>query len=540
MGNPEGHFDRRPEQAAWLESALLNAPHAAASHLWEALRAAFRGDATPSPNTVLRWLKRYRAKHAREFLWATNPDKAKGKYQPAFGDRCARARRLNQIVEMDATRFDFMFRGDARRHVLCAAVEVFSGRAMLRLEERASGRAHGLMLRRMLLEWGHIEEIVTDNGKDYVSAYFLRALADFGIAHRPTAKFSGDQKPFVERIFRTLQHGPLSMLPGFAGHSVADAQAIRGRRTFAQRVGAMGEEGVVDVGLTRDEFQAVLDEWCLAEMHRPRKSGRLRGKTPAQVVDEWAAEHPIRRVADLDALDYALCPAIERTIGKKGIAYGYNHYIAPELGDMVGRRVEIRVSPETPGRVAVFYKGAFFCHAVCPGLEDVDHAEVAARALATQRAADRGVRAAQREARRITSPAAVARSILDDRLAAAPNASVFQVAEPVSTPALDAAALASVAEAVDAEARRAAQAPPAVRVLPLSEAQAGAIRDRMAAAERRAREEDPKDIYYRCLRADPGSLSPWHAEFMAYFETTPAGRGMRRAFLQEKTMRRAQ
>ena len=108
------------------------------------------------------------------------------------------------------------------------------------------------------------------------------------------------------------------MMPGYIGHNVAQAQDIRARRSFAQRLQEAKKGEAVESGMTREAFEAFIERWCLAEDHRTRTSGRLKGKSPAQVVDAWAQEHPVRRIHDPNALDYLLAEGATKVIGKKG------------------------------------------------------------------------------------------------------------------------------------------------------------------------------------------------------------------------------
>ena len=523
-GTTRSHFEQYPEQATWLEGLLLNRPHASARLLHEALKAEFQADA-PAVDAVLRWKRRYLAEHAREFLMATNPDKYKNKYQSAMGSRSAHVVRLNQLWETDATKADLMFTGDPRRYTLCQVVDVYSDRRRFLVVETSSGRAHGLLLRRCILEWGLPEQLKTDNGKDYTSKYITRFVASLAIEQILCAPFSGEEKPHVERGFRTFLHDLVELIEGYTGHNVAQAQDIRARRSFAQRLQEAKKGEVVETGMTREEFELFVERWCLADDHRERTRGRLKGQTPAQMVDAWAKEHPVRRIHDPLALDYLLADGATKTVKKKGIEHQRRIFMAPELGAIIGRQVEIRLSPETPGRIAVFQDGVFVCHAEDPELVDVNRAEVAARARALQKAADKATRAVHRELKAQVKPAAVLESILQQRLRNVDPTSTLQVSEPVETTATAAAVAAKVAENLAEEARR-QEAAPMVRQMPLSPAQELAAREFLAREDR----EDPRERYIRLARQP--LVSAEDRDWMDHFETTPEGLGLKKAFQQ--------
>ena len=524
-GNTNGHFSRHPEQAQWLESMLLQVPHIKVARLHEGLKAEFKAQA-PAANAVYRWVDKYKTENALEFLQATNPDKAKSKYQAAFGSYSANVASLNQLWEADATKVDLMFLGDGKRYTLCGVIDVYSGRVMFSVAETASGRAHGLLFRKAIMEWGLPETIKTDNGKDYTSQYLSRFFADFGIEQVLCAPFAAEQKPHIERAFGTFQHDLVEIIPGYTGHSVAEAQDLRARKTFAQRLKEGKEGEAIETGMSKEAFEAFMAEWCLADAHRVRKSGRLKGRSPAQIVDDYAAANTVRRVKNPEMLDYLLSVPHTKTIGKQGIKHSHRCYIAPELGGIVGRQVEIRVSPDAPGRVAVFYDGAFVCMAVCPELEGIDQAEVAARARERQKAADRATRAAQKEIKKLTKPAAVVSSILDDRLSGAGRVSQMQVPDYIETQSTEAAMLAQAAEALATKAREMEAEPPAHIELDLSEAQLAAVNARL---DRDKPAESSLNRYARLLgRQQLGlDITPDDAEFMAHFETTAKGRRMR-------------
>lgn len=522
-GSLYNYFDHYPEQGAWLEGLYLQMPHLSVRLLHEATEAEFPNDA-PSLYIVRRWLTRYQREHAQELLLATNPDKYKNKYQTAQGSRSEDVVRLNQRWETDATKADILFDGDSTRYTLCQVVDVYSDRRRFLLTETSSGKAHGQILRRCILEWGLPEQIKTDNGKDYTSKFITRLMADLAIEQVLCKPFSGEEKPHVERGFGIFLHDLVEMMEGFTGHSVAQAQDIRARKSFAQRLQEAKKGEAVEAGMTREAFEDFMERWCLAEDHRRRQSGRLQGVTPAEVVDAWAKENPVRRIHDPLALDYILAEGATRHVGKKGIRHQNRLFIAPELGAIPGRTVEIRLSPETPGRIAVFREGVFYCIAEDPELVNVDRAEVASRARAIQRGVDKATRAVHRELKAQVKPAAVLESIIQHRLRKVDPTSTFQVPEAVETTATAAAVAAKAAEVLAIEAQKAEDAPPTVRHIPVSAEEERAVRASLA----RQQAEDPKDRYIRLRGAALHTVE--EQEWMDYFETTTEGRSLAKAF----------
>jgi hypothetical protein len=419
------HWTRHPEQARFVESFFLNEPTVSATKLYQGIKATFKTD-LPSQTTVTRWLDNYKEKNPQAVLMATSPDRAKSSYQVAFGSRSAHVKRLNQLWELDGTSANIRFKGDSGRYKVLGAEDVFSGRIVLTLAESESGQALGQLMFKAINRLGAVETVKTDNGKAFVGKFATRLYADLGIEHIRCTPFSGEQKPHIENSLGRFNHDFVPVMPGATGANVAEAQDRRSRKTFAQRLKEAKEGEDVETGVTKEYFEKFMEDWCLAEDHRPRKNGRLKGKTPAQVVDEWATKHKVRRIKDTERLAYLLIPPVTKTIGKKGIKYNHYIYIAPELGDLVGREVEIRASPDTPGRIAVFYNGEFLCIAKEPRLENIDQAEVAARARARQQAANKVTRAYQRAVRKHVNPLAVVESILEDRLSETSNGLMLQ------------------------------------------------------------------------------------------------------------------
>ena len=156
-------------------------------------------------------------------------------------------------------------------------------------------------------------------------------------------------------------------LPGFTGHSVADAQALRARKSFAAR---RGEDAVETFGctLSAEGLQTRCDIWCEAVYGREGHDG-LGGLSPFARAASWTG--PVKRIPDERALDALLAaPAGDgwRTVGKSGIRLDNAAYIAPEIGPLVGERVRVRHDPADPDRIFVYRAGGeFVCVAEGPG-----------------------------------------------------------------------------------------------------------------------------------------------------------------------------
>ena len=172
-------------------------------------------------------------------------------------------------------------------------------------------------------------------------------------------------------------------MPGFTGHDVAQAKALRETRSFAAR--RRGEAPTFELHLTADELQRRCDLW-LSGVYETRSHRGQDGMAPRLRAASWTGE--VRAIADVRALDALLAPAAgngTRVVSRKGLQVGGRCYIAPELGPLVGERVEVRADPADPARLHVFAAdGRFICLAEDPVRTDIAVGPLAreARALA--------------------------------------------------------------------------------------------------------------------------------------------------------------
>lgn len=407
-------------------------PHGTGAQLIATLRALHRGRALPSYRAACRWLATWRSSNHRLQAHLLSPDAHRSRFRPSFGDAAAGITRPNQLWEMDSTPGDVLL--DGKRHAVLGVIDVWTRRKLLLVAPTSSGAGVGLLLRRALLEWGVPETVRTDNGADYISRYVTRVLADLGIFQDITPPFTPEAKPFIERALGSFSHGLLELLPGFSGHNVAEAQELRARRAFADRL--MGRGGLAETTLNPVEFQAFCDRWC-AEFYAHRPHGGLGGETPAQRAMAYGGK--LRRIADERALDALLAPmAGRRVVTKKGLRIDNGLFIAAELALHIGAAVEVRHDPADLGRVYVYGEdGGFLCVAEDPERTGMDREAVAAAAKALARRDIVDARARLRErARKLPKGRALVDAILDaatmgDNVVAFPRA-----AEPHSTAAL--------------------------------------------------------------------------------------------------------
>ena len=452
-----------PDGAEDLAAAILfERPHAAAPHIRAAIAA--RLGSAPALRTVQRWLAGWRRENRRALAAVAAPKSRRGRHAPAFGQALGLADRPHSVWEIDSSPVDLYCRGAGRLNFV-AQVCGYSRLASVAVTERSNGEAICALLRRAVLEYGVPEAIRIDNGADYVSARLMGAYRRLGVAVHRCLPGQPDRKPFVERFFRTLQEGLIAHLPGYVGPDVAAAQRLR-------------ERPRVETRLTPAELQERVDAWVRnVYAHTPHAG--LGGRTP------WLAAQAHSRAArprvDERALDVLLADAVLRTVGRHGISVRGGFYVAAELGDSVGERVEVRVDPADYGRVWVFRGGAFLCAAVDRDRAGVGLAEIAARAKARDR---ESVRAARAEARRLRA-AHRPEETMDDILAARARAAAAVVALPAPAPALESREAAAARAAAESSNRGIGAAAPA----PETGSGAHRARDAIAALYGRRRRE---------------------------------------------------
>jgi len=522
-----GVIDRQPDVMAIIVGEIVDRPHVRATHILQALRAklAKRSDIElPCPRTLRAWVSNYKKENESILLAISNPDAHKNKFMVALGDAAAGVVRLNQRWELDSSPADVMLTDG--RHCLIGVIDVFSRRVKLLVSSSSRSTAIGLLARRAILDWGVPESAVTDQGQDYVSVYLTRVWLDLGVEQRLCQKFSPEQKPFVERSFRTFAHDLVELLPGYIGHNVADRKAIESRRSFAQRLCRQGEPA--ELPLTAAQLQEFCDTWCDAVYARRPHEG-LQGRTPFDVAAQW--REPVRRVTDERALDVLLAEPADgggRTVQKQGLRVQGAWFGSLDLPEP-GSRVFVRLDPTNVGRVRVFSADGqrFLCEAV--NLDRLDagmsRGELAVRVKQRQRARI----AQQKRELKLIARAADTKHTLDEILDTARTAAAQVVALPApaaehETPAL-AAATAAVAAREQAAQRQESAPPVAVAAVPqpslVPAAELARRRAEVVARQsRRARTdcETPWAMAWWCAEAArAGQLDPadarWYADW---------------------------
>ncbi|HZF97873.1 MAG TPA: DDE-type integrase/transposase/recombinase, partial [Pseudoxanthomonas sp.] len=322
---------------------IAEKPHISAKLVYEALCARFSGTKLPVKRSVEMWLARWKQDNAEAYLAATNPDAWKNRHMAAFGSLSDGITRACQLWMMDSTPADLQLVDG--RYTLVGVIDIGWRGFRLHVAKTSSAETVSQLTRRAILEWGVPEAIKMDNGSDYASNRFAQLLTGLQIEPRFSAPFSPWQKGNIERAFRTFSHSLLELLPGYSGHNVAEAQAIRARQSFAERL--FKKNTVVEIKLTAAELQEFCDRWC-RDFYAHEQHEGLQGQTPFQRHAQL--RDVVRRVGDVRALDLLLGEGRLCTVTKKGLRLDKLNYIAPELATVIGQQVLVRIDDADIGR----------------------------------------------------------------------------------------------------------------------------------------------------------------------------------------------
>lgn len=385
----------------------------------------------PSESAVRRWLAEFRREFELVLNQLANPDDFKNRRQVAWGNASENIVRINQLWELDSTPSDVLLTDG--RHSIVGGIDVFSRRPIVIVHPTSSAEAVCLLLRKAVLELGVPEVCKTDNGKDYTSKRVMGVLASLGVQQLLTKPFAGDEKPHIERFFKTWAHGISTLLPGYGGHSVAKRQELRARTSFAARIMAKKEEKGgdgkmriskgedVEVALTSKELQTIIDDWV--NHHYLHKKHRSLGASP---FAKWQSQRAtLRTVSSERVLDVLLSPvpansgraAGVRVANKDaGIVVEGLSYFAPELGGRIGQALYCSWDPRDVGQLYVFEAETmvFVCTAKNPDLagKGISLSELSREAARQQRSQLSEQRQQLRQAGRKVNVGDVARDVI--------------------------------------------------------------------------------------------------------------------------------
>lgn len=342
VGRPKGDwFDNHPDVADAVLVILAGHKHAAPRVL-ELLKARF--SEPPTLWTLQRFMRRIEKEQKVLLAAERDPDKFKSMYRPSLGRMDATVTYAHEMWEIDTTKADVMCT-DGRKAIL-GIIDRWSRRARFMVVESESALSVRGMLVSTMLAWGAMPAILkVDNGSGFINASIIASLDAVGIKLDPCLPGTPEDKPHIERVFGTFNRERASMLKGFLGHNVAQAQQLRARAK--KKTG----RAVIEAGIDSAQLQAILDNWVDGTYHQ-RKHGTL-GMSP---MEKWQrSPEKARAVPTESVLKIAFSAVIgPGKVTKRGVRWKNGRYWADTLVPLMGKPVMLRWDEGDMGAVYVF------------------------------------------------------------------------------------------------------------------------------------------------------------------------------------------
>ncbi|MDQ3677543.1 MAG: DDE-type integrase/transposase/recombinase, partial [Actinomycetota bacterium] len=186
-----------------------------------------------------------------------------------------------------------------------------------------------------------------DHGLEFAAGAVEHAALALGVDVDPATPYAPHEKGKIERLHRTIAESFIATLPGYTG----------GPRDVRGRLEDTGEL------LLLAQLVEAFAGWVLVyNGERPHRS--LDGLTPGQRFT--GDPTPLRLVAPEDAR--ALLTARRSGLVRRdGVHHGGLAYVAVELTELVGERVEIAFAPHDQRSIEVYWCGAWLCTAIPHG-----------------------------------------------------------------------------------------------------------------------------------------------------------------------------
>lgn len=346
------------------------------------------GDSMPSYKTLNKFYNNWKRKNPQLSEFSKSPDSWKNNYQAAFGSLSEKAKYRNHYWELDSTPADIIC-SDGRRYTVLAAIDVYSRRCIFFVSETSNSYSISQLLRKAILKMGIPENVVIDNGKDYRSIHFESVCTNLGIRMEIVPPFSGDMKPHVERVFRTLSGELFEEMGGYVGHSVAEKSELQSRKSFGNKIISKMKHNKLMSVKTEEEKKAFKDAWKLSKenlgldlsvtytaaqlqywidsWNTKLYEQRIHSSIKTTPLKKWDdSSLPVQSIPDERMLDLLLGENITRRVGKKGIRFDGAEYQHINLVEQIGQYVYCLV-PSDWGQLLVYSENMkFLCIAEDP------------------------------------------------------------------------------------------------------------------------------------------------------------------------------
>ncbi len=343
VGRPVGTdwFTSHPDVADAV-LVILAEQRISSRNVMKMLETQFSG--LPSPSTLRRFMAKVEADNRVLLTAMRDPDRFKSRYRPALGRMDATVSYAHEMWEIDTTKADVMCT-DGRKNIL-GIIDRWSRRARFLVVESESAQSVRRMLITTIQAWGAMPaSLKVDNGSGFMNASIGTALDLLGIKLDPCLPGHPEDKPHVERLFGTFNRERASILGGFIGHNVAQAQQLRAKAKKATG------RAVVEAKISSVELQAVLDAWVDGEYHvRTHSSLRM------SPLEKWQRSPTPATAAPSDSvLRIALSVYVGTgTVTKRGVRWKSGRYWAEPLAAYMDRQVILRRDEADLGALFVF------------------------------------------------------------------------------------------------------------------------------------------------------------------------------------------
>jgi hypothetical protein len=163
--------------------------------------------------------------------------------------------------------------------------------------------------------------VVIDRGRDYQSVVFMAACEQLHINVQSARPYRGSDKPWIERLFRTMRERLLEGLPGYTGPNVL----------------ARGKDIEADAVYFTHELEAIIGRWIAVDYQcRPHDGLRLPQVPHLRLSPNEAYEEAVGRAGFLYAprdpdLHLRLLPVQARVISRAGVEVAGLTYDSPAL-----------------------------------------------------------------------------------------------------------------------------------------------------------------------------------------------------------------
>lgn len=375
-GSKRSKVKAQPELEKFLVALLIAKPHFKnqahkLKNLAEVQAKRFGHNwEIPSPSSITRWVQQWTEDNVGKFIFATDHTRYFGSERPLVMDHEPWVSKPNDMWELDSTPTDVMLRVNDKlvRYSIVGCIDVYTKRAKLYLAPTSTSEAISLLMRKVILDWGMLNDsglIRTDNGSDYVAQRTVKIFDMLGVTQSRAEPFSGWQKPHIERFFRTFQGGIVEVMPTYIGHNVSDREKIEACKAFADRIGAGKQKSkaqALELAMSPEELQQFMDDWLEHYYNHAPHAGND-GESPLQRYLNSGYKPQV--ISDPRALDTFLNFAGTATVRRGRIQLNKLIYSAPELQEELWARkpVNVFLDPADVARAYIYLEGDWHHHA---------------------------------------------------------------------------------------------------------------------------------------------------------------------------------